>query len=42
MLKAQIKRIYRLKDKTEKEAVEQKIIAFAKVEDKEAANKSTQ
>ena len=42
MLKAQIKRIYRLKDKAEKEAIKQKIIAFADIEDKEADNKSTQ
>ncbi|ACJ28856.1 Conserved hypothetical protein [Shewanella piezotolerans WP3] len=42
LLKAQIKRIYRLKDKTEKEAIEQKILTFAKVEDKETDNKSIQ
>ena len=42
MLKAQIKRMYRLKDKTEKEAIKQKIIAFADIEDKVADNKSTQ
>ncbi len=42
MLKAQIKRMYRLKDKAEKEAIKQKIIAFADIEDKEADNNSTQ
>ena len=42
LMKAQIKRIYRLKDKAEKEAIKQQIIAFADIEDKEAANKSTQ
>ncbi|QQX80070.1 hypothetical protein JK628_21725 [Shewanella sp. KX20019] len=36
MQKSQIKRIYRLKDKAEKEAIKQKIIAFAAVEEKEA------
>lgn len=36
LLKAQIKRIYRLKDKAEKEAIKQKIIAFADQKGKEA------
>lgn len=42
MMKAQIKRIYRLKDKAEKEAIKQKIIAFSDVEDTDTDNKSTQ
>ena len=42
LMKAQIKRIYRLKDKAEKEAIKQQIIAFADIEDKKAASKSTQ
>jgi hypothetical protein len=40
MQKSQIKRIYRLKDKTEKEAIKQKIIGFAEIEEKEADKNS--
>ncbi|MCL1049265.1 DUF6491 family protein [Shewanella abyssi] len=40
MQKSQIKRIYRLKDKAEKEAIKQKIIGFADVDEKEADKSS--